>query len=149
MYKIHEYELRVREHRSENLPASLGRKASGAVEAAAVMRELIENAAREEFWVVALNSKNKIIGAYLVSAGSLTSTIVHPREVFRIAIHLGAAAVIVCHNHPSGESDPSSEDRATTKRLKEGGALLGIPVLDHIILGACGSWYSFAQSDWN
>jgi DNA repair protein RadC len=79
-----------------------------------------------------------------VSIGSLQSSIVHPREVFRSAVRVAAAAIIVAHNHPSGDPQPSCEDRAVTTRLQEAGALLGIQLLDHLVLGES-SFYSFAE----
>ncbi len=90
---------------------------------------------REHFKVFLLNTKNQVIGVELVSMGSLNSTIVHPREVFKNPIKRSAAALILVHNHPSGDPTPSREDIELTKRLAEAGSLLGINVLDHIIIG--------------
>lgn len=90
---------------------------------------------REHFIAVALNTKNKITGYYIVSIGTVNSSLVHPREVLRFAIAQGATAFIVAHNHPSGQVDPSQEDIKVTERLREAGALVGIPLLDHIIVG--------------
>lgn len=88
---------------------------------------------RETFTILALNVKNKVIGIHDVSVGSLTASVVHPREVFKPLILMNAASVIVGHCHPSGETTPSREDIATTTRLVQAGKLLDIPVLDHII----------------
>ncbi|MBM7872250.1 DNA repair protein RadC [Clostridium pascui] len=85
--------------------------------------------------VVLLNTKNIVIDVITVSMGSLNSSIVHPREVFLQAIRKSAAFIIVCHNHPSGDPNPSQEDINITKRLKECGKLLGIDLLDHLIIG--------------
>jgi len=82
-----------------------------------------------------LNQKNGIIGINTVSVGNLSSSIVHPREVFKPAIVAGAASIIVAHNHPSGDPTPSSNDIYVTTRLKEAGDILGIAVLDHVIIG--------------
>jgi DNA repair protein RadC len=90
---------------------------------------------REMFVAVTLNQKNRPIKAYLVSIGSCTSTLVHPREVFRAAIIDSAAHIICVHNHPSGDPTPSFQDRDVMLRLKEGGKLLGIDMLDFIITG--------------
>jgi len=90
---------------------------------------------REEFHLVTMNQKNQIIDTYLISIGSLTASLVHPREVFKPAIMDSAAAIMFVHNHPSGDPTPSSSDKQITKRLKECGDLLGIRVLDHIIVG--------------
>jgi len=97
---------------------------------------------KEHFWVVGLNTKNRILYLELVSLGCLDSSIVHPREVFRSAIFKGVANLIFCHNHPSGEADPSEPDITVTQTLKKGGELLGIKILDHIIIGE-NSLYSF------
>lgn len=97
---------------------------------------------RECFWVLHLNGRNRIIEKELVAIGTVTSTLVHPREVFKKAIILGAANIITMHNHPGGIADPSPEDRTIWKRLDESGKLLGITVLDHIIIIASGGYYS-------
>lgn len=89
---------------------------------------------KEQFYVLLLNSANKIFREALVSEGSLNASIVHPREVFRIAVIESAASVIVLHNHPSGNTDPSTEDIEITRQLVEAGRILGIPVHDHIII---------------
>ena len=101
--------------------------------------------AQEEFWSVSLNAKNKFLARHFISRGTLTSSLVHPREVFEKAIRDSAAAIIVVHNHPSGDSDPSPEDRKITSILAEGGRLLGIPLLDHVIV-ASKKYFSFKDS---
>lgn len=90
---------------------------------------------KEHFQVLLLNTKNEIIGIEDASIGNLNSSIVHPREIFRYAVKKSAAAMIVVHNHPSGNPEPSQHDLAVTTRLCEGGKLLGIPLEDHIIIG--------------
>lgn len=103
--------------------------------AAAYFRSVMDQVHDKEAFVVAfLNTKNRVIDHEVVSLGTINSSIVHPREVFRNAIVNKANAVILCHNHPSGDLTPSSEDINTTKRLKETGNLLGIQVLDHLII---------------
>ncbi len=92
---------------------------------------------REHFRVILLNTKNQVLGVAPVSVGSLNSSLVHPREVFKEAVRRNAAAIILVHNHPSGDPTPSAEDIEVTKRLVEAGKLLGIEVLDHIIIGEC------------
>ncbi len=94
-----------------------------------------KNEQREHFAVILLNVKNHILSMPVISIGSLTASVVHPREVFKAAIQQTAAAMILVHNHPSGDPTPSKEDIATTKRLVEAGKLMDIPILDHIILG--------------
>ena len=96
---------------------------------------LIEDAKQEEFHVVTLDTKNQIIDSHQVTVGTLDASLVHPREVFRVAIKDAASSVILVHNHPSGDPTPSREDYAVTDRLTESGKLLGIDVLDHIVLG--------------
>lgn len=102
---------------------------------------------RECFVVFLLNTKHNIIAEEVVSIGILDGSLLHPREVFKAAVAAGAASILVAHNHPSGIVDPSEEDRAVSKRLLDAGRLLGIPLLDHVIVGA-GSrcFYSFRES---
>lgn len=103
---------------------------------------------REHFLVALLDRKNKVIGINLVSIGSLTAAVVHPREVMKPAILSNAAAIICCHNHPSGDVQPSQEDRTLTYRLWKAGNLLGIEVLDHIILGdGTSNYLSFVDAE--
>ncbi len=90
----------------------------------------------EEFGLLALNQRHALLARRVVSVGCLTATLVHPREVFKVAIDLRAAAVVLYHNHPTGDPEPSAEDLALTRRLAASGSLLGIEVLDHIVLGA-------------
>ena len=89
----------------------------------------------EHFGVMVLNTKNHIIADTIITTGSLTASVVHPRELFREVLKYPAASVIVYHNHPSGDPDPSREDIAVTRRLVKAGEVLDIPVLDHIIIG--------------
>ena len=98
---------------------------------------------RESFMVLALNARHAPIApAETVSVGSVNASIVHPREVFRCAIQRGAVALLVAHNHPNGDPEPSAEDIAITKRLVDAGELLGIGLLDHIITARGGAWLS-------
>lgn len=90
---------------------------------------------KEHFRVILLNTKNQIISIEEISIGNLNSSIVHPREVFNIAIRRSANSIILVHNHPSGDSTPSTEDINITRRLIEAGNIIGIKVLDHIIIG--------------
>ena len=89
---------------------------------------------KEHVWVIGVNVRNIVKYIDLVSLGTLNASLVHPREVFRLAVMQGVAFVILAHNHPSGESSPSEEDKSITRRLAEAGQILGIPVLDHIII---------------
>ena len=90
---------------------------------------------REEFVIIGLDGKNRLLFLNSVSMGCLTSSIVHPREVFKAAILGNAVSLILCHNHPSGDPTPSQEDISTTTRLVAAGEMLGIKILDHVIIG--------------
>ena len=103
-------------------------------------------AAKEQFVVILLNNKNKVIGTEVVSEGSLSSSIVHPREVYAPAILHHAAAIMVAHNHPSGDPKPSTEDTEVTRVLARSGKVLGIPMIDHVIIGD-GNYYSFLENE--
>ena len=98
-------------------------------------RENLEEEKRELFYVVLLNNKNRKIREVKISEGSLTASLVHPREVYNPVIRESAAAVIFVHNHPSGDPAPSQEDIEITRRLKEVGEVMGIRVLDHVVIG--------------
>ena len=113
--------------------------------ASTILHSYLADVDREHFIILLLDQKNQVIGINTVSMGSLTASIVHPREVFKPAILSNAASLICGHNHPSGDCQPSREDRALTKRLVEAGQLLGIPVVDHIIIGGEGRYFSFAD----
>jgi DNA repair protein RadC len=103
------------------------------------------DADKEHFVLLAMNNKNRVNGFKVISTGSLTASLVHPREVWRAALHLCAAAVIFVHNHPSGEPAPSQEDIEITRRLKETADVLGIRVLDHVVLGNDHRFFSFSD----
>ena len=98
---------------------------------------------REHFVALYLDARSRVKGACVVSIGTLSASLVHPREVFRPAIVAGAAAVIVAHNHPSGDVTPSAEDKDATRRLVRAGELLGVPLLDHVIVNDAGKFFSF------
>jgi DNA repair protein RadC len=101
---------------------------------AAEVRSQLRGKKKEHFLVLCLDTRNRLIGCKLVSMGSLDTSIVHPREVFREAVSSCAASVIFAHNHPSGDPEPSKEDVELTKRLAKAGEIMGIEVLDHIII---------------
>ena len=100
---------------------------------------------KEIFKIVLLNTKNEIITDVDISIGTLNSSLVHPREVFREAIRRSSNKIILLHNHPSGDIQPSKEDKNVTKRLKECGEIIGIEVMDHIIIGD-GVYFSFKEN---
>lgn len=101
----------------------------------------------EEFWVLLLNTRNHLLREVQVAMGSLSGASVHPREVFGAAVREGAAALILVHNHPSGDPTPSRADRVMTDRLMESAQLLGLRVLDHVVVGR-ERWESFADRGW-
>lgn len=108
---------------------------------------LLRDLRREVFKVILLDAKHAVIREKTVSEGTLTSSLVHPREVFNEAVRESAAAVIFLHNHPSGDPKPSKEDRMLTTRLQEAGEILGVQVLDHVIIGD-NRYISFADEGW-
>lgn len=111
-----------------------------------ILASYLADVDREHFVVLLLDQKNKIIGIHTVSTGSLTASVVHPREVLKICILSNAAAFVGGHNHPSGDPQPSAEDRALTIRLRDAGKLMGIALLDHVIIGdGTETYFSFAD----
>ena len=102
--------------------------------------------AEEHIYLVGMNSKNKIAGVFFISKGTVNQCLVSPREIFIRLLLVGAVYFIVCHNHPSKDCSPSKDDIVLTKRLKEAGLLLNVPLVDHIIVG--GDWYySFNEQE--
>lgn len=91
---------------------------------------------QEEFWVVTLNTKNVPIDCHQITVGTLRNSLVHPREVFRPAIRDAANCILVVHNHPSGDPTPSDQDVSVTERLEQTAEVVGIPLIDHIVVGA-------------
>lgn len=110
-----------------------------------LVRADMEDLEVESFQIIALNAQHCAIGRVEVSRGIVNSSLVHPREVFRVAIALSSVALILIHNHPSGDATPSPDDRAVTDQLIAAGRLLDIPVHDHIIVGR-GRYTSFAEA---
>ncbi len=99
---------------------------------------LLRDEIKENFYVVCLNSANKIIRNEIVSVGNLNSSVVHPREIFKAAIENNSASIILIHNHPSGNPEPSNEDISITRKIVESGKIMDIPVFDHIIIAGNG-----------
>lgn len=116
-----------------------------AADVAALLSARCQAERREHFFVLPLSAKNEVLMIADVSTGTLTNTLVHPREVFEPAIRCSAAHIIIAHNHPSGDPAPSAEDHRLTRSLHEAGALLGIPVADHVIVARDG-FFSFAEA---
>ena len=110
----------------------------GPDEIVALVGRSLKKEQREHFLVVLLNARHEVIARETIAIGSLNASIVHPREVFKPALKVSAASIVLVHNHPSGDPEPSEEDLAITKRLIEAGELLGIGVLDHVIIASRG-----------
>lgn len=111
-----------------------------------VLKEKIINFHKEYFIVASLDNRNKVINVDIVSIGTLNSSLIHPRETFEVAIKNHAAGIIICHNHPSGELEPSKDDLVVTKNLVEAGKLLNIEVADHLIITK-DNYYSFKENN--
>lgn len=130
----------VREGSTKTLP-----NLNSSMAAAAVAVELLKDSPSEQFVSIMLDTKLKLIGAHIVSAGTLDASLVHPREAFRAAIIANASAVIFAHNHPSGDCTPSREDMAVLDQMERAGKHLGINVHDSIVVNSDGEWVSCAQ----
>jgi len=125
-----------------------GPSIDGPTAAVRILHELLDglDQDREHFIVLALNCRGRTIGYQVVATGTATSCLVHPREVFRGALALGAHAIIVAHNHPSNDVEPSLEDMGLTRRLIDSGEILGIPVVDSIVITANGDHRSMVEA---
>lgn len=123
----------------------LARRIQSSSDADALVRQFLEELDREAMMVVALNAKSEPTCLQVISTGSLSSSIVHPREVFKVAILSNAYSILLAHNHPSGDTTPSQEDIKLTKRIKSASDIMGVPLLDHLIIG-CDSYYSFKEN---
>lgn len=110
----------------------------------AYLKKVYAGLLQEHFIVLFVDAKNRPFRKEVVSMGTLNQTLVHPREVFRAAVRAGANALLLAHNHPSGDPEPSPEDISVTRRLAEAGEILGIPILDHLVVGD-GRFVSFRE----
>lgn len=133
----------VREHGAFKMAPSF----ACAADIHAASRRYMGGLGQEEFWVLFCDRKNKVLGSSMISRGILDASLVHPREAFRPAVMAGAASIVCVHNHPSGDPEPSGEDRTLTSRLVEAGSILGIEILDHVVVGSRG-YVSFAERGW-
>ena len=118
------------------------RQISTPSDAAGLGRKFLEDSDREQVIVCCLDTKNHPVSLNVVSIGCLNSSLIHPREIFKTAILSNAAGIILFHNHPSGDPEPSQEDINITTRIKEAGKIMGIELLDHIIIGSEGAFCS-------
>ena len=109
-----------------------------------IMQSVLSDVNYEQFWILLLNNSNKILKKENISQGGLTSTIVDPKKIYKKALENNAASIILCHNHPSGNVKPSDADIKLTKKLRDAGKLLDLPILDHIIIGI-ENYFSFAD----
>jgi len=130
--------------RAASAAAESGDHIRGPADVFARMGPRLRSALQEEFHALLLNSRHRVIREVLVTRGILDSALIHPREVLRPAVGEGAAGIILVHNHPSGDPTPSAEDRAVTRQLAEAGRAVGIPILDHVVIGA-GSYASLGD----
>ena len=140
-------ELTVRYSVKKNVdgqPVIVGRALSSPRDSAAALMAVLQDEPSEVFAILCLTTKHRIVAYHEVSRGTLDSTLVHPREVFKAAILANSAGIIVCHTHPSGDPSPTLDDVEVTTRLVATGEILGITVLDHIIVGD-GRYYSFKE----
>lgn len=105
----------------------------------------ISKKAEEHLYMLALDTKCHLIGLFFLSKGTISQAATGAREIFMLALMAGASCIILCHNHPSGDTEPSINDIRTTDMLTDAGKLIGIPVIDHIIIGSGGNYYSFHE----
>lgn len=143
MYRIPIYQVKLVRDGSQKAER---KKVSHPVVAAEVLRQFLDGVDREHFVVLLLDTQNQIIGIHTVTVGTLDASLIHPREVFKPAILANAASLLLAHNHPSGDPAPSAEDRTVTRQLAAAGALIGIEVMDHIIVGDELRYYSFMEA---
>ena len=128
--------------RRKKLPSQL----KGPFEVASFVRGIIGGDLREHMVALYLDGRQSPISYRVVSVGTATASLVHPREIFQGAIACGAVSLILCHNHPSGNSTPSAEDKEVTRRIANGGQILGIRLIDHVIVTGESFW-SFKEND--
>ena len=128
------YDLRIRRESIGEKPAVYSKRVHCETDVAELARMVVGDAAQEVMLVFLLNIKNHVVGFTEVARGSIDSCPVDLRQLFRVAVISGAAAIIVAHNHPSGDPTPSEEDRRLTRRVEEAAELLGIKLLDHVVV---------------
>ena len=128
-------------------PIVVGRRVSTPSDSAALFTRMLQDEASEVFAILCLSTKHRVLAYHEVSRGCLDSTLVHPREVFKAALLANAAAIVLAHNHPSGDPTPSPDDMTLTRRLVDAGRLIGVDVLDHIVIGD-GRYASFRERGW-
>ncbi|MCJ0053775.1 DNA repair protein RadC [Clostridioides difficile] len=122
------------------------RKISNPYDAYRLVKNFLVDSDREKFVVVCLDTKNQPVSIEIVSIGTVNSAMVHPREVFKVAVLSNASKIICFHNHPSGNTNFSKEDEVITKRLQKCGEILGIELVDHIVVGDDDKYFSFKEN---
>lgn len=125
-------------------PADGPRRIMGPTDVHALLGPRLRDLDQEEFHVLLLNRQHGVLNTLQITRGILDASLIHPREVYRRAVEVGAGAIIVAHNHPSGDPTPSAEDRSVTRQLAEAGRTLGIPLLDHVVIGRDG-WRAISR----
>ena len=141
-FKQGEFSMNIRGYKQKEITCS---DAVAKICSAILKAECITDQNKEHFWSIGLNSANRIKYVELVTLGLLNQTIVHARELFRMAIMESVASIIVCHNHPSGEVKASIEDKKKTTELIQAGKIIGIQLLDHVIIGGKDTYFSFSD----
>lgn len=132
-------------NRRVNHNRNFNRKIHAARDVFEYMDGRVPDETKEHLFVLHLNTRNQVVKNELVSVGTLNASLIHPREVFKAAIRESSHAIILVHNHPSGDVEPSNADRQVTNLLKQAGAIIQIELLDHIIIGKTG-WFSFREN---
>jgi DNA repair protein RadC len=132
VFGIKLFQVMSERYAKEKIPKKIPLNSSAAV--AKYLQKSIGREKKEHFVMLSLDARNNLIKKSDISIGTLNASVVHPREVFKEAIQCSAASIIIAHNHPSGDANPSDEDIEMTKRLKESGKILGIEILDHVIV---------------
>ena len=145
MRYIKKLELKSRRVKLAENPVPYNTAISQPKDAARIINSILDGEEQEVFLVIPVDVKNKVLGYEEVHRGSVDECPVSMKTVFRTAVHMGATAILVAHNHPSGDPTPSREDLALTDRLREAGKLLGLPLLDHLIIGGGGQYTSLAE----
>jgi len=134
----------LREAYSNRFSMRVGEIFTGSAQVADHLQALLAGRTRETFVALFLNGRNALISSDIIFEGTLTQASVFPREIIKVALLKNAASIIVGHNHPSGQTRPSTDDQAITKSIKQAGELMEIPLLDHVIVGD--GYFSFADS---
>lgn len=121
---------------------------TGPAHLASIVRAHTKDLPGEAVYTIVLDARRRVLAVVQVSLGTLTQSLAHPREIFFPVLYAHGAALAIAHNHPSGDPAPSPDDHALTNRIRNAAEILGIPLIDHVIVGAGDSYYSYANSGW-